>query len=55
MREPKPMREIHAIRHKIQREDRHLSWSQRVEKTRRIAEETIRKYGLNIRRWDQTA
>jgi hypothetical protein len=45
MKEPKPMQEVHEWRHKIQEEDKRLSRRERIEKTRRIAEEVIRRYG----------
>ena len=55
MKEPKPMREVHEWRRKIYEEDKFLSPKQRVEKTRRIAEEAIRRYGLKFRRTDKAA
>ena len=55
MREPKPMREVHEWRHKIYKEDKNLSRKQRIEKTRRIAEEAVRRYGLKLRRLDKAA
>ena len=55
MKEPKPMQEVHEWRHKNCEEDKHLSWRERVQKINRSAEETIRKYGLKIRRADKAA
>ena len=55
MKEPKPMQEIHEIRHKMQEEDKDLSWEQWVEKTRRIAHEAIQRYGLKVKRSDKAA
>ena len=55
MKEPKPMREVHEWRHQICEENKNLSWKEQVEKTNRIAEETIRKYGLKIKRADKAA
>ena len=46
LEEPKPMQEVHEWRHKIYEEDKHLSRMQRIEKTRRIAEKAVRRYGL---------
>ena len=55
MEEPKPMQEVHEWRHQIQEENKNLSWEEQVEKTNRIAEEAIRKYGLKIKRADKAA
>ena len=55
MKEPKPMREIHAIREKISREDRCLTRRQRVEKTHRVAAELMQKYGLKFRHLRKSA
>ena len=55
MKEPKPMQEVHEWRHKIDEENKNLSWKEQVEKANRIAEETISKYGLKIRRADKAA
>ena len=55
MKEPKPMQEVHEWRHHIDEENKNLSWKERVEKANRIAEETIRKYGLKIRQADKAA
>ena len=49
MREPKPMREVHQWQEKIYGEDKHLSRKQRIEKSNRIAEEMISRYGLKIK------
>ena len=48
MKEPKPMQEIHEIQEKIYEEDKHLTREQRIEKSNRIAEEMIRRYGLKL-------
>jgi len=55
MKEPKPMQEVHEWRHQIDEENKNLSWKERVEKANRIAEETIRKYGLKIRQAHKAA
>ena len=55
MKEPKPMQEIHETQEKIYEEDKNLSRKERIDKTNRIAEETIRKYGLKIKRADKAA
>ena len=44
------MQEIHEIRHKIYEEDKHLTWKQRVQKSKRIAQKMILAYGLKLRR-----
>ena len=49
MKEPKPMQEIHEIQKKIYEQDKNLSRKVRIEKTNRIAEEMIRRYGLKLR------
>lgn len=55
MKEPKPMQEVHEWRHKIYEENKNLSWKEQVEKSNRIAEETIHKYGLKIRQANDKA
>ena len=55
MKEPKPMQEIHEVRHKIYEEDKHLSPKELVEKINRNAEDLIRRYGLKLRRSDKAA
>lgn len=54
MKEPKPMKEVHEWRHKIYEEDKNLSPKERIEKTRRIAEEAAKRYGLNLKRKSMT-
>lgn len=55
MKEPKPVQEVHEWRHKICEENRHLSWREQAEKANRIAEETIRRYGLKIKQAEKAA
>ena len=55
MKEPKPMREVHEWRRKIYEEDKGLSRKQRIEKTRRIAEEAVHRYGLKLKQTDKAA
>ena len=55
MKEPKPMQEIHEIRHQMYEESKNLSWEEWVKKMHQTAEETIRKYGLKIRQTDKAA
>ena len=55
MKEPKPMREVHEWRRKIYEKERHLSHKEWVEKTRRIARDATRRYGLKFKRTDKAA
>ena len=55
MKAPKPMKEIHDIRHQMNEESKNLSWEEWVKQMHKTAEETIRKYGLKIKRIDKAA
>ena len=55
MKEPKPMQEIHELRHKIYKEDKHLSPKELVEKINRNADELVRRYGLKLRKTRKAA
>jgi len=48
-KEPKPMREIHAIQEKLYDEEKGLSDKERIAKIHKEAEELIKKYGLKFR------
>ncbi len=47
--EPKPMREIHEIREKLNKENKNLSHREHIAKVHREAEEFQKKYGLTFR------
>ena len=54
MREPEPMREIHAIQEALYEEEKHLSPQERMQKIHQEAQEVIQKYGLKLIKYRET-
>ena len=55
MKEPEPMKEVHEWRDKLYEKEKHLSHKEWVERTRQVAQDAIRRYGLTFRHKDKAA